>query len=310
MTTPHRLNMATLKPYMDNTKLLKRMSRYQEVTGKQIAATMRRGARLLAVNLATSTPPYGKNPASLKQGEIAVQNDILRAYQPAAPIKTKHPRSKQSLRDVVKRVIVRDFKLRDAIISAIDMANRISNRRTTQKRITKKSRSLGLADLRILLANAHGFDRLKVDESVDKSVHAKTRNAYGRVRKGWRTSNVVYKSKDLENYIKEKQKLVGMSKAAWAASAMKVNADVKDALSGIPAWVKRHVENVPAAVIDKADASSPDIKLVSKLPWADKALRKADHAEAIRISRQKFYNSMQKEIRACLKAEQVVSASA
>jgi hypothetical protein len=288
---------------------MKRMALYQEVTGKQIAATMRRGARLLAVNLATSTPPYGKKPESLKQGEIAVQNDILRAYMPAAPIKTKHPREKQSLRDVVRRVIVRDFALRDSILSAIDMANRISNRRTTQKRITKKSRALGLADLRVLLGQAPGFKDLKVDETVDRSIHKRTRNAYGRVRKNWQTRGVVYRSKDLETYIKEKQSLVGMTKAAWAAAAIKVNADVKDALSGIPAWVKRHVEKVPSAVIDKADASYPDIKLVSKLPWADKALRKNDHAEAIRISRQKFYASMQKEIKACLKARQVVPAS-
>jgi hypothetical protein len=302
--------MTTLKPYMDNAKLMKRMAKYQEVTGKQIAATMRRGARLLAVNLATSTPPYGKNPVSLKQGEIAVQNDILRAYMPSAPIKTKHSREMQSLRDVVRRVIVRDFALRDAILSAIDMANRISNRRTTQKRITKKSRRLGLSDLRVLLGQAPGFNKLTVDESLDKSIHKRTRNNYGRVAKGWRPRNVVYNSKDLETYIKEKQKLVGLTKAAWAAAAMKVNADVKDALSGIPAWVKRHVDKVPSAVIDQADASSPDIKLVSQLPWADKALRDKDHKEAIRISRQKFYSSMQKEIRACLKAEQVVPASA
>jgi hypothetical protein len=302
--------MATPKVQIDNQKLLKKMELYQQVAGKQIAATMRRGARLLAVNLAYSTPPYGKNSQSQKLGEIAVQNDMLRAYMPAAPISTKHDRQKQSLRDVVRRVIVRDFKLRDAILSAIDMANRISNRRTKQKRITKKSRALGLADLRVLLAQAPGFNKLKVDETVDKSIHKRTRNNYGRVRKNWQTRTVVYRSKDLEKYIKEKQKLVGLSKAAWAACAIQVNADVQDALRGIPLWVKRHVAKVPADVIDKAEASSPDIKLVSKIPWADKALRKADHAEAIRISRQKFFNSMKKEIREAMKLQQVVPQQA
>jgi hypothetical protein len=302
--------MATPKVQIDNQKLLKKMELYQQVTGKQIAATMRRGARLLAVNLAYSTPPYGKNSQSQKLGEIAVQNDMLRAYMPAAPISTKHDRQKQSLRDVVRRVIVRDFKLRDAILSAIDMANRISNRRTKQKRITKKSRALGLADLRVLLAQAPGFNKLKVDETVDKSIHKRTRNDYGRVRKNWQTRTVVYRSKDLEKYIKEKQKLVGLSKAAWAACAIQVNADVKDALRGIPLWVKRHVEKVPAAVHDHAEAASPDIKLVSKLPWADKALRKTAHAEAIRISRQKFFNSMKKEIREAMKLQQVVPQQA
>jgi hypothetical protein len=300
--------MATPKVQIDNQKLMKKMSLYQEVTGKQVAATMRRGARLLAVNLSYSTPPFGKNSEAQKQGEIAVQNDILRAYMPAAPIATKHPREKQSLRDVVKRVVVRDFKLRDAILAAIDMGNRMPNKRTPQKRITKKSRTLGIADLRVLLQQAEGFRKLKVDETVDTSIHKQTRNNYGRVRKGWKTRNVVYKSKDLEKYIKEKQKLVGLTKAAWALCAIQVKADVQNALRGIPLWVKRHVDRVAASVIDKADASSPDIKLVSKLPWASKALRKNEHAEAIRISRQKFFNSMKKEIREAIKQQKVVAS--
>lgn len=298
--------MATPKVEIDNQKMLEKMKVYQEVTGKQIAATMRRGARLLAVNLAYSTPPYGKKSESQKLGEIAVQNDILRAYMPAAPIATKHPREKQSLRDVVRRVIVKNFKLRDAILAAIDMGNRISNRRKPQKRITKKSRALGIAELRVLLGQAEGFNRLKVDETVDTSIHKRTRNDYGRVRKNWQTRTVVYKSKDLEKYIKEKQKLVGLTKAAWAACALQVNADIQNTLRGIPLWVKRHIQRVPSAVIDKADGSYPDIKLVSKLPWADKALREKDHKEAIRISRQKFFNSMKKEIREAIKDKKVV----
>lgn len=298
--------MATPKVQIDNQKMLEKMKVYQEVTGKQIAATMRRGARLLAVNLAYSTPPFGKNSESLKQGEIAVQNDLLRAYMPAAPIDTKHPKKKESLRDVVRRVVVVDFKLRDAILAAIDQGNRISNQRKPQKRITKKSRALGLADLRVLLHQATGFNRLNVDETVDPSIHKRIRNNYGRVAKGWRTQNVVYKSKDLEKYIKEKQKLVGLTKAAWAACAVKVKADVQNSLRGIPSWVKRHLDKVSADVIDKADGGNPDIKLVSKLPWADKALREKEHKEAIRISRQKFFNSMKTEIREAIKEQKVV----
>lgn len=281
--------MATPKIQIDNAQLLKRMNRYQEVTGEQIAATMRRGARLLAVNLATSAPPYGKDIAARKLGEKAVQNDILRVFTPSEPIKLKHPSAALSFREQVSKYVTRNPKLQKAILSAIKASNQ--------------------SKLSAILSNAGGFSKLVVG-GVDRSLCKSTRNAYGRVRKGWKGRNIVMPSSELKDFIAAKQDLVGLTKAAWAASAMKVNADVKDALSGIPAWVKRHVEKVPAAVIDKADASSPDIKLVSKLPWADKALRKADHAEAIRISRQKFYNSMQKEIRACLKAEQVVSASA
>jgi hypothetical protein len=281
--------MATPKIHIDNSKLLKRMERYQEVTGKQVAATMRRGARLLAVNLATSAPPYGKDIAARKLGEKAVQNDILRVFTPATPIKLKHPSSAVSFRDQVEKYVTRNPKLKEAILSAIKASNQ--------------------SKLSAILSAAGGFSKLVVGR-VDASLYKNTRNHYGRVRKGWQGRNIVMPSSELKDFISAKQDLVGMTKAAWAAAAMKVNADVKDALSGIPAWVKRHVDKVPSAVIDQADASSPDIKLVSKLPWADKAVRKADHSEAIRISREKFYHSMQREIRACLKAEQVVSALA
>jgi hypothetical protein len=281
--------MATPKIHIDNSKLLKRMERYQEVTGKQVAATMRRGARLLAVNLATSAPPYGKDIAARKLGEKAVQNDILRVFTPATPIKLKHPSSAVSFRDQVEKYVTRNPKLKEAILSAIKASNQ--------------------SKLSAILSAAGGFSKLVVGR-VDVSLYKNTRNHYGRVRKGWQGRNIVMPSSELKDFISAKQDLVGMTKAAWAAAAMKVNADVKDALSGIPAWVKRHVDKVPSAVIDQADASSPDIKLVSKLPWADKAVRKADHSEAIRISREKFYHSMQREIRACLKAEQVVSALA
>ncbi len=58
---------------------------------------------------------------------------------------------------------------------------------------------------------------------------------------------------------------------------------------------------VPHSVSDNATNDLPKITLVNRLPWADKALRAKDHAEAIRISRQKFYRSMGTEIRAALK---------
>lgn len=103
------------------------------------------------------------------------------------------------------------------------------------------------------------------------------------------------------NYVKYVQLRVGMTKAAWAGAALKVNADVQDALSGIPAWVKRHISKVPSAVVDKSNSISPQISLTNALPWASNALKEGDKNEALRIARQKFYRSMGTEIRAVLK---------
>lgn len=278
--------MATPKIQIDNAKLMKRMARYQEVTGKQVAATMRRGARLLAVNLATSTPPYGKNPAARKQGEAAIGKDLLRIFY------VMHPENIQKFLDFYGKK--NTFKSGHKGAAALgDVTHQVLSSQE-MKGWHKSHRLSGSGRTRNI--------KLKDGLNVRTTTGIRFRDLPG-------LDVGIVSQPQFSNYVKYVQTRVGLTKAAWAASAMKVNADVKDALSGIPAWVKRHVDKVPAAVIDKADASSPDIKLVSKLPWADKALRKKDHLEAIRISRQKFYHSMQKEIRACIKAEQVVPAS-
>jgi len=260
------------------------MKRYEEVTGKEVAASLRRGARLLAVNLATSTPPYGKNTAARNLGEKAVQNDILRVYTPATPIQTRYATKQWSFQEQIQKFITKNPRLQQAILGALKAAD--PDR------------------LNAIVGKMPTFSKLTFDHGVDRSVLARTRNAYGRVRKGWKGRNVVMNSRDLEEFIRRKQDLVGLTKAAWAACALDVQADVKDALSGIPAWVKRHVGKVSHAVVDNSMKPAPVITLTSKVPWADKALRPADHKEAIRISREKFYRSMGTEIRFALKKAQ------
>jgi hypothetical protein len=76
---------------------------------------------------------------------------------------------------------------------------------------------------------------------------------------------------------------------------------VKNIWSGIPAWVKRHISKAPSAVSDRATAMLPQIKLTSKIPWADKVMSESDYREALRITREKFFSSMGTEIRAALK---------
>jgi hypothetical protein len=270
------------KVEIDNRKLLARMKRLEEVTGKTVSSTLKRGARLLAVNLATSSPPYGKNKDARAQGEQAVQNDILRVFTPGSAITTKQGRSTKSFAEDVQSFMTRDLRLRDAIIAAVRAADATA--------------------LNKILSNVPGYARFHATNAVDRDLHQRTRNAYGRVRKGWRSREIVL-GNSLPQYLKEKQDLVGLTKAAWASAALKVNADVKDALSGIPAWVKRHISAVPSAVVDKSDSMLPIITLTSKFPWADKAMPESKYKEAVRIQREKFYNAMGKEIRAALKAQ-------
>jgi len=283
--------MAVPRITISDEKLQKRLKKYEEVTKKSIASTLRRSARLMAVSLSRSTPPYGNSKGNIEgnnadlpakqMGERAIQNDILRVYKPLKPIRSKYDSKSLSFQGTVEKYITKNLSLRNALLSAIKTSD--------GKR------------LREIVKGMPSFSRLFFDGSVDAGYHQKARNPYGRVRKKWETRIVVMDSKGVSAFIKLRQDRVGLTKAAWAACAISVKADVQDALRGIPAWVKRHASRVPHSVSDDATDDLPRITLTNKLPWADKALRKNDHAEAIRISRQKFYRSMGKEIKEALK---------
>jgi len=279
--------MATPKIQIDNTQLLERMKRYQDVTGKEIGASMRRGARLLAVNLAYSVPPYGKDIQARKLGEKAVQNDILRVMRPMEKINLPFKSDIKSFKETVQEIVTDNKRLRKDLLKAI--------------------KDFDIARVSAISRNVKGFMLLNFIGYADPNLHKKVRNDYGRVRKGWKGRDVVFKSGYLEEYIKQKQALVGFTKAAWAACAISVNADIQDALSGIPTWVRRHAGSVPHNVMDGSNMMAPKITLTNKLPWADKALRKPDHEEAIRISKDKFFKSLGTEIRYALKTADAAS---
>jgi hypothetical protein len=272
--------MATPKIQIDNTQLFERMKTLEDVTGKQVQATLRRGARLLAVNLAYSTPPYGTNQESLALGERAVQNDILKVLKPLYPTILKFSsKSKSFIEDIAT----------------------LNNKRLQASMVKAR----GTKALQAIFDNAGGFSKLTVNSTADDAhdIYHNTRNNYGRVRKGWKARNIIADPGSVATMIRAKQALVGLTKAAWAAAAIKVNADVKNATSGIPAWVKRHMDAVPSDVQDDSSSMFPRIRLTSKVPWADKALRKADYDEAVRIHREKLFNSLETEIKGALKAQ-------
>jgi hypothetical protein len=160
--------MATPKIQIDNTQLVERMKTLQDVTGKQVQATLRRGARLLAVNLAYSTPPYGTNQESLALGERAVQNDILKVLKPLYPTILKFSsKSKSFIEDIAT----------------------LNNKRLQASMVKAR----GTKALQAIFDNAGGFSKLTVNSTADDAhdIYHNTRNNYGRVRKGWKARNIV-----------------------------------------------------------------------------------------------------------------------
>jgi hypothetical protein len=269
--------MATPKVQLDNMKLLKRMEILQQVTGKQVSATLKRVGRLLAVNLAHNTPPYGKNTSSKLLGERALMRDLMRLFYVMTP---------ERIRGIM------DFQGRSA----------------TMKYGHKGAEPLGNITEKILLkSEMHKWhqDRRTKNGRVSKARHGVTTGH--RIKDLKNLDKGIVTEKQLRAYYRERMQFVGLSKAAWASCITKINADVKNPFAGIPAWVKRHISKVASDVVDNTEGTLPIIKITSKIPWAHQVMSEGDYREALRITREKFYNSMGREIKAALKAEKLAA---
>ena len=284
---------------LSSGELGKKMALFEKLTGSSIQDSLRRQARLLAVDLCRRTPPYGLDDESKKLGERAIQNDILRVYKQVHEIQTKHPTAMHSFRNIVDKNVVRDLPLRKAMLAAID--HEATHGSSARKQ--RQSKAKGANDLRAILKNTPGFEKLKVDESLDSSIHLRTRNKYGRVRKGWKTRILVYNSSEVQRYLERKQDLVGLTKAAWAKAALMIQAPVGDALREIPSFITRHMGRAGAKTQDDSGASHPKIMLGSEIPWASSALRAKTYASAVRASRKRFIRSLDIAISAIVKKQ-------
>jgi len=294
---------------VNTDKLRQKMELFQKITGKTCQEVLKQEARLLAVNLAYNTPPYGMGQDALKMGERAVMNDILKIFQPASPIKLRFETWKLSLREDVRKFMT-DIDLKNSIVAAIDQGNRYRDRRTTSRKqkITKKSKAIGITELASLLKNTKTFKDNEVITDADASMLKASRNAYGRTRKYGKNMRIVYNSKSVENLISAKTANIGFTKAGWGHCALLINAKVSNSMRGIPAWVKRHVQNAPASVIDRSgNLAQPTITLTNKIPWADKAMGKTNYANALKIAKNKFRLHLEKVIRESIKAKSLAS---
>ena len=94
-------------------------------------------------------------------------------------------------------------------------------------------------------------------------------------------------------------KKVGLGKAGWAAAAEGVNADVGNALRGIPAWVKRHqgfgASNTKGKRINFA------VKSTNSTRYADKIITAAQLSTALNLQRGKFLRAINIELKSLYK---------
>jgi hypothetical protein len=157
--------------------------RFAEITGASLAEEIIRTARLVAVSVAHSTQPYGKDKATKDTAERRVSRDIRRVF--ATPFSVYSELERKA----------------DSFSAGQFWAAWKSRDEARMKEIMDRE-SLGLTIIR----------------APQKSIHQQRRNSRGQVSSGV-PMHMITDPRALDRYIKDRQRRVGFAKSGWAAAA-------------------------------------------------------------------------------------------
>lgn len=219
--------------------------------GKSIQETLRKQARLICVNLAYNTQPYGLDDAALKVGQRATARDISRVYLSMTRIfNVIQARSESAAKGFIKSVKTGNLTHAREIMTAFGLGE-------------FSSVPIGPFD-----ASIHNDLRLK--------------NRRGRIPKNLKPRLIVTDPRALTAYQKKMAKRVGYGKSGWATCA-----DQLGGSRGIPLWAKRH--RAPATVQDfSGSGDNPRIVMTSQVKYIDTILPENMRTDALEKQRTKM----------------------
>lgn len=240
---------------------------------KGLAYGLRREARLVAVNLAFQTQPFGGSKAMTaagssgrEQGEGAVARDI---------------------RAVIK---VPSDLFAEINAQSVSAAKAFS--------LFMKNRRYAEAGALLNRLNISTFSQIKAGP-MDGQIHENARRQIPqrpRIPRKPKPLLVTSDVNELKAYIKQVQKKVGIAKAGWAACAQQLGGTGgrMSAFGGqqqaVPAWVKRHVGGrASGSVADQADRTfNARVVMFNHVPWVSKCLTEKEAQRALDIQREKM----------------------
>lgn len=240
------------------------MADYARIREQTIPDAVVANARLLCVELARRTQPFGADDVSKKTGEGRIKNDIGKII--------KYP------------------------VDVLAMISKIENERIRKRLRTLYQNQRWDVIARIFsnvgyLKKWGGFENIEGMEQI-QAVHQKNRNqrtgrTFNRADKLYITS-----SNDLDKHIKAVQLRVGMSKAGWAECARQLRRVTKGSPTrGMASYVVK--QQGRGSVTDHSyDLTNPRVILTNETPWADNICPPAEQERAKSIVVQRMINQM------------------
>jgi hypothetical protein len=268
----------------DSSDLRGRLAEFSRLVGVESGHAVRQFARVACVNLATETQPFGNNKDGQAAGETAVARDIHKVYYPASGSKF--------LNQAVK--VAEHY---DSQNGKKTSADKFKNR---MLRYQMENNSGALAKI----AADMGFTRAMIDD-FDAAAHKNSRDGRGRVRGANPYLVIGSGEQQMERYIEQTQKKVGLTKAGWAKCADAIPLDRASASTrGIPQWVTRNMSRATGSISDQSqDPANPKVIMTNSTPWTSVVLTPERTQHALNLARENFVKYMNTTIKKTLRAQ-------
>jgi len=260
--------MITMK--MDNADFSYQLKRYALAKKISFAKAIKQQGRLVAVNLAFQTQPFGDGSSAKEKGQGAVSRDIKRVFKPAKnttgvikrsdtqPGQTKTQNAEQAAR------VFAGYVLRGQNAKATEILQRLN--------IPKYFSA--------------------IVAPVDGAKHQSARHGSRRtVPKNQFVGLVIPKENTLESYVKKIMQNVGIAKGGWADCAKKLGGS-----RGIPGWASRHAgKRAKGSVLDNSSGTGDDqsVTMTNHVPWIDKCLNAGQIQRALDIQKDKMTKAIE-----------------
>jgi hypothetical protein len=260
---PHLKAMPKFK--FTATKLENILDDYAKIREQTIPDAVVANARLLCVELARRTQPFGADNKAKLAGEGRTEKDIGKI------IKTG-----ERLIAMSKRVNAE--KIRGRLLSLVS-----GGRFDVVERIFS---NIGF------LKTWGGMEIISGD--AINSIHQAARSSTTGRTKSRGTKLTIAKQGELDSYIAGVIKRVGLTKAGWAECAKQLPQVVQGSMTrGIPRWVTRNSGS--GSVQDNSrNASNPYVQLTNSTPWASQVIPESEIASAKAVVITKMIQQMKR----------------
>lgn len=228
--------------------------RFAAYKNKGIPGVVRAQARLMCVNLAHNTQPYGNDDAARFHGQNAVRRDLSKVFI-----------GSERLVEIARAGLSTRNRASHMLLVAAETGN-LEGMRTAWQILSQRP--------------------ITAAKSPDESWHQSQRNGRGRVRGKGRLM-IVASDSALRLYRLRKEKLVGFAKSGWATAARMIGGT-----RGIAGWVTRNKGPGDAEDLTN-DSDNPRVILTSSVRYISMVLPDTEVQAALKIQREKMQRAIE-----------------